>query len=57
MADTHGKPDPGPLMPWYWRAAWNAWEILTWPATARQLKKAGFRHTGFMTWESGPDDG
>ena len=45
-----------PLRPWYWIAAMRFWSWITWPSTARKLKQAGFRHTGFMTWETGPDN-
>jgi hypothetical protein len=43
-------------VPWPLRAAWRAWDLITWPRTVRQLKAAGFRRTGFMTWEAGPAD-
>lgn len=46
-----------PLYPWYQIAAMRAWTYLTWPMTIRELKRAGFRRTGFMTWETGPPDG
>lgn len=48
------QPLPEPTLPWWVRAACIAWETLTWPVTARRLKAAGFRRTGWMTWESGP---
>lgn len=56
--EAHGKErPPEPAVPWWVLAAWRAWAVVTWPAQARQLKRAGFRRTGWMTWESGPDGG
>jgi hypothetical protein len=49
------KPDLPPLHPWWYVLALRAWDLITWPAAVRELKQAGFRHTGFMTWESGPE--
>ena len=46
---------PPPLYPWYRRAAADIWTWIFWPLTVREMKRAGFRHTGFMTWETGPD--
>lgn len=42
--------------PWIVRAYWAVRAWVTWPAQVRQMKAAGFRHTGFMTWETGPPD-
>lgn len=50
------KDSPPPMFPWYIRWAWSAWEFVTWPHTARTLKRHGFTRTGFMTWELGPED-
>ncbi len=42
-----------PLMPWHIRLAWRIWGNLTWwPWQVRQLKRAGFRRTGWRQWES-----
>ncbi len=51
---SSGCPAP-PSLPWLARAGWKAWDIIIWPLTARQLKRSGFRRTGWMTWEAGPD--
>jgi hypothetical protein len=49
------KPLPDePALPWWVRAAWAIRVWVTWPAQVRQMKAAGFRRTGFMTWETGP---
>ena len=40
-------------MPWLLSASWRMYELITWPLTVRALKQAGFRRTGWMTWESG----
>lgn len=45
-----------PLHPWWYIAASTAWLYITWPRQVRQMKRAGFRRTGFMTWETGPPD-
>ena len=50
------KDPPPPLHPWWYLAIWDAWTWISWPWQARQLKRAGFRHAGWMTWELGPDD-
>jgi hypothetical protein len=48
---------PAPTAAEFGRSAyWWVRSWLTWPRHARQLKRAGFRHTGWMTWEIGPDD-
>lgn len=52
----HGKPLPPPLWPWWARTGWRVWEWITWPLETRCLKRAGFRRTGFMTWEYPPED-
>jgi hypothetical protein len=43
-------------VPLWLYACWQVREFITWPRTVRELKRAGFRHTGFMTWETGPED-
>lgn len=43
-------------LPWPVRTAWYLRELVTWPSTARQLKRAGFRRTGWRTWETVPED-
>ena len=53
----HGKGKSGARMvplPLY--LAWKVWDFVTWPKTVRELKQMGFRHTGFMTWELGPEE-
>jgi len=40
-------------VPWLLSASWRMYELITWPLTVRALKQAGFRRTGWMTWESG----
>jgi hypothetical protein len=45
-----------PLSPWYVRAALDIWTYLSWPLQVREMKRLGFRKTGFMTWELGPED-
>jgi hypothetical protein len=52
---SSGCPAP-PEPPWLLSASWRIWELITWPLTIRALKRAGFRRTGWMTWESGPED-
>lgn len=47
---------PEPRVPWLLSVPWRVWEFVTWPLTARALKQAGFRHAGWMTWETGPED-
>ena len=32
-------------------ATW-AWSWLTWPAAARSLRRQGWHHIGFATWQS-----
>jgi hypothetical protein len=54
MADAKPLP-PEPRVPWLLRASWRAYELITWPLSTRALRQAGFRRTGWMTWESGPD--
>ncbi len=60
-----GMPDeiyaPKPLPPdrmvsWPTLIAWRLWTWITWPGQVRQMKAAGFRRVGWMTWETGPDD-
>jgi hypothetical protein len=48
-----GKTLP-PLDGWGRRTATQIWLCLTWPRQVRQMKAAGFRRTGWMTWETGP---
>ena len=56
--DDHGGHTSGErLYPLWQYIVLCAWDYVTWPCTARELKRAGFRRTGFMTWESGPDSG
>ena len=43
-------------VPWYIRAYWSCWIWITWPFSVREMKKAGFRRIGWMTWETGSDD-
>lgn len=45
---------PDPAVPWWLLAVWRFWGLVTWPAQARQLKREGFRRTGWRTWEAGP---
>jgi hypothetical protein len=59
MADETYAPKPLPPEPvihWPTRLGWTLWSYLTWPWQVRQLKAAGFRRVGWMTWETGPDD-
>ena len=57
-SEDHGGHTSGErLYPLWQYIGLKAWDLVTWPYTVRQLKRAGFRHTGFMTWETGPDDG
>ena len=54
MAEHADKGESGARMVPLWQYTWmRAWSWLSWPYTVRQLKRAGFRRTGFMTWESG----
>jgi hypothetical protein len=57
VAEHAGKGRPGarlyPLPQYLWL---KAWDLITWPRTVRELKRAGARRTGFMTWELGPED-
>jgi hypothetical protein len=46
---------PEPEVPRLARACWWLYSIVTWPLYVRQLKQMGFRRTGWMTWDSGPD--
>ena len=49
-----GKQEPlEPVIPLAARVAWRVWVYLTWPGQVRQMKRAGFRRTGWMTWETG----
>jgi hypothetical protein len=49
------KPDPGDRMvSWPALIAWRVWAWLSWPWQVRQMKAAGFRRIGWMTWETGP---
>lgn len=51
------KPEPGePRVPRWMLLALRLWDLARWPADVRRLKQAGFYKTGFMTWESGPED-
>lgn len=48
-----GKQLPEPLpVPLLTRLAWWVWAELHWPADVRQLKREGWKHTGFRKWES-----
>jgi len=53
---TIKEPLPEPEIPSLARAVWQLYELVTWPYWTRQLRRAGFRRTGWMTWEAGPDD-
>ena len=48
------QPLPEPAIPRWVQAAWRTYDLITWPWQARQFKRAGFRHTGWMTWKAGP---
>jgi hypothetical protein len=53
--DAHDGHEPGErLYPRWLACCWQVYDFITWPLTARQLKRGGFRRTGWMTWESGP---
>jgi hypothetical protein len=45
-----------PLHPWWYCAFWDVWTYLTWPRQAREMKRMGFRRTGWMTYELGPEN-
>jgi hypothetical protein len=48
---------PEPAVPLLTRLRWQAWSYLTWPRDIRQLKRqGGWRRTGWMQWESGPQE-
>jgi hypothetical protein len=47
-------PPPEPRVPWVFRASWRIYDLVTWPWAVREFKRAGFRRTGWMQWESGP---
>lgn len=51
--DPKREPD-GP--PRWLEAAWWLRELVTWPATAARLRRAGFTRTGWRTWAAGPRD-
>jgi hypothetical protein len=51
---SSGCPEPPPPS-WLVIAYWQVRSWVTWPHTVRQLKRAGFRRTGFMTWGEGPE--
>jgi hypothetical protein len=45
-------PLPERAVPWHVIWSWKLWTVLTWwPWRVRQLRQAGFRRTGWMTWE------
>jgi hypothetical protein len=51
-----GKPlPPEPDIRLRTRVGWWVWSHLTWPWEVRKLKAAGFRRTGWMAWETGPE--
>lgn len=50
------KPLPDDRVPRLVIAIWSAYQWITWPWQVRQMKKNGFRRTGFMTWETGPEN-
>ena len=50
------KDPPKWIIPWYQRPIAVVWLYFTWPWTVRYMKRAGARHTGWMTWEFGPED-
>jgi hypothetical protein len=50
-----GRIPPELRVPRWLGFCWTAWDWVTWPLTAYRLKQAGFRRTGWRTWEAGPD--
>ena len=48
------KPLPDEHVPWWLRTLWCIEVWVSWPWQVRQMKRAGFRRTGWMTWETGP---
>jgi hypothetical protein len=47
---------PKPLVSLRTRLAWRLWAYLTWPRDVRQLKRAGFRRTSWMSWRDAAED-
>jgi hypothetical protein len=42
------------MVSWPTLIAWRIWSWLTWwPWQVHQMKRSGFRHTGWMRWEIG----
>jgi hypothetical protein len=54
MIPAGGRESGERFAPWWKIALWNTWDFITWPRTVRQLKRAGFRRTGWMTWGGEP---
>ncbi len=48
---------PDRLVTWPVLIAWRIWAYLSWPWPVRQMKAAGFRRVGWMTWECGGEEG
>lgn len=48
------EPLPEPTVPRLVLIGWRLYGLITWPYYVRKLRRAGFRRTGWMTWESGP---
>jgi hypothetical protein len=44
---------PEPHVPWPVELIWRLYTVITWPLYVRQLKRLGFRRTGWMKWEIG----
>ncbi len=44
---------PDPPVSWFTVLSWRIWARLTWwPWQVRELKRAGFRRTGWCKWEA-----
>jgi hypothetical protein len=46
-----------PCIPLWVRIMWKTYVLVTWPRQVRQLKREGFRRTGWRTWEWEMQDG
>jgi hypothetical protein len=53
---AHDREPGARLYPRWLDACYSVWDFITWPRTAWQLKRGGFRRTGWMTWEFGSAD-